>query len=145
VVTPCLGESSPNAAFVYVRSGNWDVTGGTINLNRTMVYQSNGYLKVASATPNWTAPTEGPFSQLSLWSEKASNKFTINGGAGVSLEGIFFTPEADPLSLSGSGDWGQLHAQFISYRVSVSGGGTLTMSPDESMISLPPTSNALIR
>ncbi|MEO5842913.1 MAG: Tad domain-containing protein [Acidimicrobiales bacterium] len=145
VTTPCLTESSPSAAFVYVRSGNWDITGGTINLNRTMVYQSNGYVKVASATPNWTAPTEGPFAQLSLWSEKSSNKFQINGGAGVSLEGIFFTPEADPLSLSGSGDWGQLRAQFISYRVSVSGGATLTMSPDESMISLPPTSNALIR
>ncbi|MEO8693293.1 MAG: pilus assembly protein TadG-related protein [Acidimicrobiales bacterium] len=145
VITPCIDKSSQNAAFLYARSGNWDITGGTINLNRTMVYQSSGYVKVASATPNWTAPTEGPFAQLSLWSEKSSNKFTINGGAGVSLEGIFFTPEADPLSLSGSGNWGQLHAQFISYRVAVSGGGTLTMSPDESMISLPPTSNALIR
>ena len=61
------------------------------------------------------------------------------------LLGVFFTPEADPLSLSGSGDWGQLDAQFISYRVAVSGGGTLTMAPNESMISLPPTSNALIR
>jgi hypothetical protein len=100
---------------------------------------------VASATPNWTAPTEGPFKQLALWSEKSSNKFQINGGAGVSLEGIFFTPEADALSLSGSGDWGQLHAQFISYRVAVSGGGTLNMTPDPSMLSLPPTNNALIR
>jgi hypothetical protein len=145
VITPCLDQSSAKGSFVYVRSGNWDITGGSLNLQRVTVYQSNGYVKVASATPNWTAPTEGPFAQLSLWSEKASNKFQINGGAGISLEGIFFTPEADPLSLSGGGNWGQLHAQFISYRVSVSGGGILTMTPDESMISLPPTSNALIR
>ena len=141
----CLGETSPDASFVYSRSGSFDITGGTINLHRAFVYQSNGYVKVASATPNWSSPLEGPFAQLSLWSEKSSNKFQINGGAGVSLEGIFFTPEADPLSLSGSGDWGQLHAQFISYRVSVSGGGTLNMSPDDHMISLPPTNNALIR
>jgi hypothetical protein len=145
VITPCLDKSSQNGSFVYSRSGDWDITGGTINLNRVAVYQSNGYVKVASATPNWSAPTEGPFAQLSLWSEKSSNKFQINGGAGVSLEGIFFTPEADPLSLSGSGDWGQLHAQFIAYRVSVSGGGTLNMTPDESMIPLPETNNVLIR
>ena len=145
VITPCLDKSSENGSFVYVRSGNWDITGGTLNLDRVAVYQSSGYLKVASATPNWTAPTEGPFAQLSLWSEKSSNKFQINGGAGMSLSGVFFTPEADPLSLSGSGDWGQLDAQFISYRVSVSGGGTLTMAPNEHMISLPPTDNALIR
>src|SRR5205085_5100185 len=94
VITPCLGESSQNGAFVYVRSGNWDITGGNINVNHATVYQSNGYIKVASATPSWTAPTEGPFSQLALWSEKSTNKFSINGGAGVSLEGIFFTPEA---------------------------------------------------
>jgi hypothetical protein len=125
--------------------GSWDVTGGTIDLVHVAVIQQNGYIKISSATPNWTAPTEGPFSQLSLWSEKSSNKYQINGGAGVSLEGIFFTPEADPLSLSGGGDWGQLQAQFISYRVAVSGGGTLTMAPNESMISLPPTNNVLIR
>ena len=145
VVTPCITSHSEDASFVYVRDGNWDITGGVLNLHRTSVIQQNGYLKVASATPNWTAPTEGPFAQLSLWSEKSSNKFQINGGTGISLEGIFFTPEADPLSLSGGGDWGQLSAQFISYRVAVSGGGTLTMAPNESMISLPPTTNMLIR
>jgi hypothetical protein len=141
----CLDDSSTKAAFIYMRDGSWDVTGGTIDLVHVAVIQQNGYIKISSATPNWTAPTEGPFSQLSLWSEKSSNKYQINGGAGVSLEGIFFTPEADPLSLSGGGDWGQLQAQFISYRVAVSGGGTLTMAPNESMISLPPTNNVLIR
>jgi hypothetical protein len=143
--TGCLTANSEDAAFMYMRDGSWDITGGTINLNRVAVIQQTGYVKVSSATPDWTAPTVGPFSQLSLWSELASNKYSISGGAGVSLEGIFFTPEADPLSLSGSGDWGQLKAQFISYRVSVTGGGTLTMTPTENMISLPPTKNLLIR
>lgn len=141
----CFTSSSEDAAFIYMRDGSWDITGGVLNLHRVSVFQQNGYVKVSSATPNWTAPTEGPFAQLSLWSEKSSNKFQINGGAGISLEGIFFTPEADPLSLSGGGDWGQLSAQFISYRVAVSGGGTLTMAPNESMISLPPNNNVLIR
>jgi hypothetical protein len=143
--TPCFTSSSEDAAFIFMRDGSWDITGGVLDLKHVSLFQQNGYVKVSSATPNWTSPTEGPFAQLSLWSEKSSNKFQINGGAGISLEGIFFTPEADPLSLSGGGDWGQLSAQFISYRVSVSGGGTLTMAPNESMISLPPTNNRLIR
>ena len=141
---PCL-SSSENASFIYMRDGSWDITGGVLNLHRMTLFQQNGYVKVSSATPTWTAPTEGPFAQLSLWSETSNNKFQINGGAGISLEGIFFTPEANPLSLSGGGDWGQLSAQFISYRVAVSGGGTLTMAPNESMISLPPNNNMLIR
>jgi hypothetical protein len=145
VVTPCIDKSSVNASFLYVRDGSFEITGGVLDLRRVTVYQADGYVKVASATPMWTAPLEGPFAQLSLWSEESSNKFQINGGAGVSLDGIFFTPEAAPLTLSGSGDWGQLNAQFISYRVAVSGGGTLTMAPNESMISLPPTNNMLIR
>jgi hypothetical protein len=143
--TSCVGESSANAAFMYMRDGSWDITGGTLDFDRVTVIQENGYVKISSATPNWTAPLEGPFSQLALWSEKSSNKYSISGGAGVSLEGIFFTPEADPLSLAGSGDWGQLKAQFISYRVAVSGGGVLTMTPTDSMISLPPMKNLLIR
>jgi hypothetical protein len=145
VTAACLSSSSETSAFIYVRDGNWDITGGAINLHHTMLYQNNGYLKVASATPNWSAPTEGPFKQLALWSEKASNKFQINGGAGISISGIFFTPEADPLSLSGGGDWGQQNAQFISYRVAVSGGGILKLAPNAEMIPLPDTNNVLIR
>src|SRR4029079_8910829 len=37
----CIGEASPNASFLYSRSGNWDITGGTLNLNRVAVYQSS--------------------------------------------------------------------------------------------------------
>ena len=59
---------------------------------------------------------------------------------------MFFTPEAAPFSLSGSGDWGQQNAQFISYRFAVSGGGTLTMAPDPNEFVQPPArTGTLIR
>lgn len=145
VTTPCLDKSSANSSFFYHRGGDWDITGGALNFAHVFVYQADGFVKVSSALPNWSAPTEGPFAQLALWSEKASSKYNINGGAGMSLSGIFFTPEASPLNLAGNGKWGQLNAQFISYRVAVSGGGTLTLAPNETMISLPPTNNVLIR
>jgi hypothetical protein len=142
---PCTATSSADAAFVYVRKGDWNVTGGMIDVRHTMVHLVDGYLKVASAAPSWSAPNVGPFASLSLWTEKASNKFQINGGAGVSLNGIFFTPEAAPMSLSGGGDWGQLHAQFVSYQLAVSGGAVLTMAPDPRSVALPPSDRQLIR
>ena len=60
------------------------------------------------------SPIEGPLASLALWSEQSSNKFQMNGGAGVQLSGAFFTPEATPFSLAGGGNWRQLNAQFVS-------------------------------
>ena len=114
VFTTCLTASSATSAFIYARNGNWSVTGGVINIKNTFVYQASGYLKVSGgAPPTWTAPTEGPFSGISYWSELSSANFQINGGAGVTLGGVFFTPDAKPFSLSGGGNWGQQHAQFF--------------------------------
>ena len=147
VTTPCIATSSSGAAFAYVRAGDWNMTGGVLTANHVAVYQAAGYLKVAGgAPPTWLAPTEGPFASLALWSEQSSNKFQMNGGAGVLLSGVFFTPEATPFSLTGGGNWGQLNAQFISYQLAVSGGGSLSITPDpNNFISLPPRAGALIR
>jgi Flp pilus assembly protein TadG len=147
VTTPCINTSSSGAALVYVRAGDWNITGGVLNANHVAVYQAAGYLKVAGgAPPIWHAPTEGPFASLALWSEQTSNKFQMNGGAGVQLSGVFFTPEATPFSLAGGGNWGQLDAQFISYQLAVSGGGSLAITPDPvNFISLPPRAGVLIR
>jgi hypothetical protein len=112
----CASNSSAAAAYVYVRTGDFDLTGGTLNFNHVMTYQKNGYLKCSANPPTWLAPTEGRFAGLSYWSEASSNKYQIAGGSGVNLSGVFFTPEADPFGLTGGGNWGQQSAQFISYR-----------------------------
>jgi hypothetical protein len=146
VTTPCIASASADAGIAYFRAGNITLTGGTFRLNHTAVYLASGYVKANSSAPSWTAPVEGPFAGLSLWSELSSGQFQIAGGAGVSLAGTFFTPEAAPLSLSGGGNWGQQHAQFISYQLAVSGGGHITLSPDpNSSINLPPKAGVLIR
>ena len=59
-----------------------------------------------SGAREWTAPTAGPFNAISFWSEFPSSNFQINGGAGVTLGGVFFTPEAKPFSLAGGGNLG---------------------------------------
>jgi hypothetical protein len=69
----------------------------------------------------------------------------FNGGAAAHLEGTFFTPEAKPFTLSGGADWGQQNAQFITYQLIVSGGGRLTLAPDETAVALPTQDVRLIR
>ncbi len=135
VTTPCTTSSSSQAGWIYQRDGEWKVTGGNLNVNRAAVIMGNGDLQVTGgAPPRWLAPTEGPFSGLAYWSELSSSKFAMAGGAGVTLSGVFFTPNADPFKLTGGGTWGQQSAQFISYRLTVSGGGTATLVPDERLV-----------
>ena len=134
IVTGCLQESASTASWVVMRSGNLRLTGGGLVANHTMIYQDDGYFSIAGGSPPiWTAPTEGPFKALSVWSEKSSNKFTITGGASMELEGTFFTPEAAPMKISGGAPVVPLQAQFVSYRLVVSGGASITLSPNPNL------------
>jgi hypothetical protein len=141
----CASNSSAEAAYLYTRTGDWNLTGGSINLNHVMHYQANGYLKSSANPPTWLAPTEGRFQGLSYWSEASSNKFQIAGGSGVNLSGVFFTPEAAPFGLTGGGNWGQQRAQFISYQLAISGGSVASFAPDVTTAVNIPTAGYLIR
>ncbi|MEO6989840.1 MAG: hypothetical protein ABI239_14480 [Aquihabitans sp.] len=140
--------SSKKASFVYQRTGNLNLGGGEFTADKTFVYLgNNSNLDIGAGTkPRWTAPTEGPFAGLALWAEKSATTFVVNGGAGVDLQGTFFTPNAT-FKLNGNGDWAQAqNAQFISYRLEISGGGELTLAPDQvNSVSLPPPAATLIR
>ena len=151
VTTPAPATRAPARSFVYLRDGDINVTGGVLTVNHAMVYSATGYVKVNSSPPTWIAPTEGPFSYLALWSDMPAtsnntSKFSMAGGTGVQLTGIFFTPEAAPFTLSGGGTWGQQNAQFISYQLQVTGGGILTISPDaDKSVKTPTLAGSLIR
>ena len=106
VTAPCTQTSSATAAFVFFRSGgNIGITGGSLSANHTMIYEGSGFVAMSGNPPIWTAPTEGPFAGLALWSELSSSKFQITGGGGADLTGTFFIPEAAPFKLSGGGSW----------------------------------------
>ncbi|HWC10563.1 MAG TPA: pilus assembly protein TadG-related protein [Acidimicrobiales bacterium] len=148
VVVPCIDASSVSAAFVYMRNGNLTTSGGSaVTLNRTMLYQARGYVEITgNSPPVWSAPLEGPFAALALWSELSTNKFQVTGGASMDLKGTFFTPEAAPFSLSGGSPLSQQSAQFITYQLAVSGGAVLTMAPQANQaVSYLPPQAALIR
>jgi hypothetical protein len=156
VQTPCIGSSSTNAAFVYLRgdsSTQFSTSGtGVINANHVFVYGGTGSVAFSGAPPTWTAPTEGPFAGLAYWTDMPStatnaqlSSFTITGGSGANLAGVFFTPEAAPFKLAGGGNWGQQHAQFIAFQLAVTGGGVLTMAPDPTAVTPPLLKGYLIR
>jgi len=116
------------------------------------VYGGTGSVAFSGNPPVWTAPTEGPFDVLAYWSDMpatASNaqrsSFTITGGSGANLTGVFFTPEATPFKLAGGGNWGQLNAQFISYQLTVTGGGVLSVNPTPGSVYPPSVIGTLIR
>lgn len=143
----CVDDSSAAAAWVYMRDGNLSLTGGALNLHRTVIYQHDGFFTVSGGSPPvWTSPIEGPFAGLAAWSEKSSGKFKINGGASMVLEGTFFIPEAAPMSISGGSPVVPQMAQFVSYRLAVSGGASLNLSPNPVLaIALPADAPLLIR
>ena len=47
----------------------------------------------------------------------------------MELEGVFFTPEAHAFTLTGGSPLIPQKAQFISYRLAISGGGQLSLDP----------------
>lgn len=140
VVTPCIGANSAAAtgAVMFFRSGgNVSVSGGgQLVLNDTMLYQvpdathGNGYVSASGNTsPVWTAPTEGPFAGLSLWSEAQSGNYSLGGSGSLNVTGIFFAPRAAYFTITGNAPLSQVQAQFIAYDLKVSGGGSLVMLP----------------
>jgi hypothetical protein len=143
----CAGASSAAAAFVYLRSGDLSVRGGQLVLEHVLVDQVAGSIDLTGSAlpPTWIAPAEGPFAGLALWSQETAT-YTLNGGSSLELDGIFFTPGATPLKLTGGGNWGQVHAQLISRQLLVTGGGVLDMSPDATeAIRAPLVAGELIR
>jgi Flp pilus assembly protein TadG len=141
----CPTESAASAAWLYMRNGDMNITGGSINFRKTMVYLNNGTVKLNAAGPTWTSPDDGAFRGLSLWSEKETD-FSMAGNGTLDLEGTFFTPNAIPFKLTGGGGFFPLQAQFISYHLDVSGGGLLNLVPNLGKgVSLPPRTGVLIR
>lgn len=106
-----------------------------------------GNVSVAGQTVvDWTAPnvkndpddlpTAADFAQLedlALWSETSGSggsAWSVVGGGGLHLSGVYFTPNANPLSIGGGGTIDIEEAQIITRKLNVAGGGVLAMQPE---------------
>lgn len=141
----CINPTPDQDRFVYVRDG--DLKKGaqsSISLNHTFVYLENGVVDLVGGDSGtdlcdplqgesggliWTAPLGGDFEDLALWSE-SSNVHQIGGQANNTLTGTFFTPLANPFTLTGQGGQFQTDAQFLTRRLEVKGQGEVRMKPD---------------
>jgi hypothetical protein len=126
-VNPPSGDN----AWIFFRGGRLSKAGGgNIAFNNAMVYlskTSDVKLTGGSGSLTWTAPLDGRFKSLALWSDSPS-EHAWSGQAALNMTGIFFMPWATA-SYSGNGDMQQTNAQWIAWRVAVSGNGALRIAP----------------
>lgn len=126
-----LQQHSAGAAFIYFRNGTFSRNAqGSVVLHNTVAYLSpTSALDMGGGggSMSWTAPTEGPFQNLALWSESPT-AVEFAGGSSLDLEGVFFAPFAT-VSYQGSGNQEQIAAQFIALKLSAGGGGSLNIAP----------------
>ena len=139
-----------NPAFdhiAYLRNGTFDKDAqGEVHLPKTFVYLANGVIDFGAGSGKvvWSAPFGGNFDKLALWSESSAGH-SIGGQASLSLDGVFFTPNAT-MTFTGQGSFDQVRAQFIANKLVMSGQGELIMQPDPSRVVLIPIVGArLIR
>ena len=146
VMTINPGNASDH--FVFIRSGIMlKRAQASLTLNRTFVYLENGRVDLRAGDGGlvWTSPDAGNFEDLALWSE-SHMVHEIGGQAGNTLTGTFFTPMAEPFSLTGQAGQFQFEAQFITRRLEVKGQGEVKMTPDpDKTTPIPARAVALIR
>ncbi len=135
-----VNPGSPNDHIVYVRNGNLlKGAQSSITLRKTFVYLANGVLDMVGGAGGllWSAPVAGLFEDLALWSESPS-PHQVGGQAGNTLTGTFFTPLANPFTLTGQGGQFQTDAQFLTRRLEIKGQGEVKMKPDPTRQTLIP-------
>jgi hypothetical protein len=127
-----INSNGNQDAWVILRSGSIDKDAtGALNMRHTFVYLRSGHISLGAGAGSlrWDAPNAGNFKDLALWSESTDQEL-LGGQASLSVEGVFFTPNADPFTFSGQGGEAQTRAQFITRRLEATGQGTLVLQPD---------------
>jgi hypothetical protein len=163
-----LPDQDADTMYVYLQDGSLTRQNSDLIAHQTFIYQEADPSVVSgsedhriqigagtaggsgvSGTLILTAPVEGPFSDLALWSENTAPDNDPNGlGAQtrIALEGIFFLPNAQ-VEFSGNGTYlGPPRAQFVAWRLATVGGASLEMVPDaERTLTIPVGGVRLIR
>lgn len=84
----------------------------------------------------WIAPDSGPFDDLALWSDSSLIQDWA-GNAGLTMEGVFFTPLAIG-QYTGNGGLAQVNAQWVADKLWLGGNGTLVIRPQYGRAVQPP-------
>jgi len=124
-------QHSDQAAFIFFRNGELSKAGqASVNFNHTMVYFSESSefdMTGGTGGMTWTAPTIGPFTDLTLWSE-ATSVHKLGGSAVLDIEGLIFIPNA-ALQFQGNGGVSGIRSQVVAKSLATGGNGALRLSP----------------
>lgn len=104
------------------------------NAGECVVDLGNG----SGATVLWTAPRSGDFAKLALWSEgieSTSNPFRMGAKTNAGFIGTFFAPNAQ-VTFAGQPGYFASDAQFVAWRVTISGGALLELTPNPYLTNL---------
>lgn len=145
----CLAESSQRAAFLHIRgagaitkgsAASLTLNGVAVHLDPTAPPSSGRKVDFPSGTGSltWTAPAQAGspdagspgwfFDKLALWSE-SSAEHRIAGASNSQLRGVSFTPQSFLSYVMGNDQYLE-NAQFITFRMAVSGTGILRLAPN---------------
>lgn len=129
---------SAGGAFSFMM-GNLEQNGGTVLIDRVMVYASSSSRldRAGGGSLTWTPPSSGngPFAKLSFWSDTTRNH-VMGGGGDLTVDGVFFAPEA-LFELGGNSPTIPQDAQFWALKLQGRGTSTFRMTPDPDIISVP--------
>lgn len=162
-----LPDNDTDSMYVYLQNGSLSRQNSDLIAPQTFIYQEadtsyggspNHRIKIGAGTSGGsgvtgtlllTAPVDGPFENLALWSENTAPSNDANGlGAQtkIALEGIFFLPNGQ-VEFNGNGTYlGPPRAQFVAWRLRTAGGAALEMIPDaERTLTIPVGGVRLIR
>ena len=144
-ITACVKQSgytagSPSAgtAFSFFM-GDVDQNGGTIDIDRVMVYggPASEFDRAGGGSLTWTPPSSGsgPFTKLSFWSD-STGTHRMGGGGDLTVDGIYFAPQAI-FELGGVSPTIPQDAQFWALKLHAGGTSVFRMTPDPDIISIP--------
>ena len=118
-------------AWVFLRNGTLrKASNAVLIMNNTFLYASkDSHIEMAGGDGalTWVAPNQGNFDDLALWGDSPTTHLWA-GQAGLTLEGVFFTPFAQA-EYAGTSGQNQVSAQFIAHSLHARGQGTLLVSP----------------
>ena len=134
--------------WVFLRGGRFGKAGDAVLImNNAFLYASkNAYVEMAGGDGQltWVAPDQGNFDDLALWGDSPTTHLWA-GQAGLTLEGVFFTPFAQG-EYAGTAGQNQVRAQFIAQSLHARGQGTLIVAPQSGRsVDFPRAESALIR
>jgi hypothetical protein len=127
---PCPSNpASPST--VYIRSGGIPKAGNvSVIMHETFVYFASGTVNLAgNATLDWTAPEDGPFADLLMWTD-SNTTISMTGNSNTTFSGIMFAPNAE-LDLSGNTSSNPLDSQMFVNNAKLVGNSTLAMAPHD--------------